>query len=237
MIKTTCVKPAERLRTIETGVQDFKFNTNEYIKGWGLTLSAKPITFKGRLLPAPSLEYSDKGKAVTIKPKQPGVWDAKDKKLCRPATLGSWAVVSFAPPRRLTQEHIQSFIKSLIGACQTAGMNIKNPTPPICFGNPAGNVQDYLKEAWLKAGNTAKAKPELIVCIVPAVESGLYAEIKRTMNCSIGCASQVLVASKLTSPKGVGQYCGNVCLKLNAKLGGANVFLPSGFANFITEKP
>lgn len=75
------------------------------------------------------------------------------------------------------------------------------------------------------------------MCIVPAQEAMLYSEIKRAMNTEIGCASQCLVLSKVANPKGLAQYCGNVCLKLNAKLGGANVFLPSTYLQFITKQP
>lgn len=57
------------------------------------------------------------------------------------------------------------------------------------------------------------------------------------MNTELGCASQCLVSTKLSNPRGVAQYCSNVCLKLNAKLGGANVFLPSTYTDFISAVP
>lgn len=57
------------------------------------------------------------------------------------------------------------------------------------------------------------------------------------MNTELGCASQCLVSTKLSNPKGIGQYCANVCLKLNVKLGGANVFLPPSFTSFISKAP
>ena len=69
------------------------------------------------------------------------------------------------------------------------------------------------------------------------MEATLYAEIKRIMHTELGCVSQCLVSTKLNSPRGVAQYCSNVCLKLNVKLGGANVFLPSAYLRFISERP
>lgn len=54
-----------------------------------------------------------------------------------------------------------------------------NRTPPITYGDPQGNVDRTLKEAWLKAGNASKAAPQLILCILPNTGVPLYAEIKR----------------------------------------------------------
>lgn len=157
--------------------------------------------------------------------------------MCTGAILGSWAIINFNPVRRMPEDQVKTFCGALVKACTEMGMSIKNKTPPIIYANPAGNITQSLREAWVKAGNFAKAQPQLIVCIVPAVEATLYAEIKRVMNTEIGCASQCLVGTKLNSPKGVGQYCGNVCLKINAKLGGANVFLPAAYTQFISERP
>ena len=47
------------------------------------------------------------------------------------------------------------------------------------MADPQGNIDRTLKEAWLKAGNAAKANPQLIFCILPNTGVPLYAEIKR----------------------------------------------------------
>lgn len=236
MIKTTCIKPNERLKTIESGVQSFKFGENEYIKGWGVDVAPKPLTIKGRQLPPPKVEYNAASQGAIFEPRS-GVWSYQGKKLCTGAILGAWSIISFVQQRRMPEDQIQSFVASLVRACTDAGMQIKNRNPPVIYGNPAGNIAKTLQEAWVKAGNAAKAQPQMVVIIVPAIDAGLYADIKVVMNTAIGCPSQVLVAAKLANPKGIGQYCSNVCLKLNAKLGGANVFLPSAYIKFISEKP
>ncbi|KAJ8602753.1 hypothetical protein MRB53_042380 [Persea americana] len=152
-----------------------QFEENEYMKNWGVEVAPKPLTIKGRQLPPPDLEYNTSEKASMLKLKMPGQWDARGKKLCRPAALGSWSVKS--------------------------ALRSRGPTPPIIYGNPAGDIANFLKEAWVKAGNAAKSKPELIVLIVPSIEAALYGEIKRIMNCVIGCPVSVprLACSELTS--------------------------------------
>lgn len=189
MIKTTCVKPAERIKSIEAGFKSFDFSNNEYIQAWGLEVSAKPIQIKGRVLPPPKLEYHA-GSAGAIFEPRAGVWDTRGKKLCTPAILGSWSVVSFVQSRRFPEEQIKFFVGALVKACTELGMSIKNRTPPIIYANPAGNITQALREAWVKAGNFAKAQPQMIVCVVPAVEATLYAEIK---------VSKLYICSSLTN--------------------------------------
>lgn len=236
MIKTTCIKPADRLRAIESGVKSFEFGSNEYIKAWGLEVAPKPLVVNGRVLSPPKVEYSGASQGSIFEPK-PGVWDIRGKKMCLGATLGSWSVLNFVQQRRFPEEQLKAFINALVKACMEMGLNVRNKTPPILYANPAGNIQRSLREAFVKAGNFAKAQPQLIICILPAVEATLYAEVKRVMNTDLGCPSQCLVSTKVNMPRGLGQYCGNVTLKLNSKLGGANVFLPAAYTAFISEKP
>src|SRR5436305_12449600 len=101
--------------------------------------------------------------------------------------------------------------------------------------NPQGNIEYSLKEAWIKAGNAAKAQPQLIVCILPNKGTPLYAEIKRVTDTVIGVASQCIQSNHMRQARR--QYCANVCLKINVKLGGMNSFLNPTNIPFITDRP
>lgn len=107
------------------------------------------------------------------------------KKLCTPAILGSWSIVNFVQQRRFPEEQVNTFTSALVRACSEMGLTVKNRTPPIVYANPAGNITQFMREAWVKAGNFAKAQPQIIVCIVPAVEATLYAEIKVRTLCEL----------------------------------------------------
>jgi len=56
--------------------------------------------------------------------------------------------------------------------------------------NPQGSIEEDLKKAWLKAGNTAKAQPQLLLCILPNTGVPLYAEIKHVTDTVLGVPSQ-----------------------------------------------
>ena len=47
-------------------------------------------------------------------------------------------------------------------------MTVRNRAPPIMYANSnTSGVELSLREAFTKAGNAAKAQPQLIICILP----------------------------------------------------------------------
>lgn len=87
----------------------------------------------------------------------------------------------------------------------------------------------------MKAGNAAKATPQLILCILPNTGVPLYAEIKRISDTVIGVPTQCVQSKHIADAKK--QYCANVCLKVNMKLGGMNLFLSPPQIPFISQRP
>eukprot|EP00879_Flechtneria_rotunda_P012539 GHRR01013092.1.p1 GENE.GHRR01013092.1~~GHRR01013092.1.p1 ORF type:complete len:202 (-),score=68.46 GHRR01013092.1:1379-1984(-) len=66
--------------------------------------------------------------------------------------------------------------------------------------------------------------------MLPSRSPSLYQEVKMASDAALGLPSQVLLASvagvgKGATPRGRLQYCANLGLKINAKLGGVNVRL------------
>lgn len=142
----------------------------------------------------------------------------------------------FAPDRDLAPTKIDAFLDSLIAVAQELGIEVKNTEPPILYGhnNPA-EVERILNGAWSTIGKRCGDQPQLILCLLPTTNVTLYAEIKRVCDTSLGVASQCLLVKNIHAPKK--QYCANVCLKINVKLGGLNVFLTSNQLPFLSEVP
>lgn len=63
-------------------------------------------------------------------------------------------------------------------------------------------------------------RSSLIFCILPDSGAQLYSQIKNITDMELGIASQCVVGKHVKNPKD--QYCSNVVLKINAKLGGIN---------------
>lgn len=70
---------------------------------------------------------------------------------------------------------------------------------------------------------------------MPRVSTPLYGEIKRIADTIIGVPTQCVQSKHVADAKI--QYCANVCLKVNLKLGGTNSSLSPAQIPFISERP
>ncbi|KAI8062500.1 Piwi domain-containing protein [Gongronella butleri] len=232
MIKFTCQKPNVRANKINQGIQMLQYKNNPHLQEFGVTVKPEMAMVNARVLPTPKISYHPSSQDAVFAP-QGGAWNLRGKKVAKGATLGSWSVVNFTSS--LNPQAIQRFIREM---CQTfidTGLNVVNRQPPITNADPQGNIERTLKEAWLKAGNAAKAQPQMIFCLLPNTGVALYAEIKRVSDTIIGVPTQCLQSKHIGEPKK--QYCANVCLKVNMKLGGVNVFLDGSQIPFVAQVP
>uniref|UniRef100_U9UWV0 Piwi-domain-containing protein n=1 Tax=Rhizophagus irregularis (strain DAOM 181602 / DAOM 197198 / MUCL 43194) TaxID=747089 RepID=U9UWV0_RHIID len=234
MIKFTCQQPHERANKIRQGLDILNYRTNEYLRQFGLTVNNDMVVLEARVLSTPTITYHPSSRDFAFQPRE-GSWNLRDKKVAVGATLGSWAVVCFGSERDSPPQMIQAFIRQLVITCSDTGMDIPNKTPPIIHASPQGDIENILKQAWLRAGNISKAQPQLILCILPNIGVPLYAEIKRVADTVIGVASQCCQNKHMIQAKK--QYCANICLKINVKLGGMNSFISPSQVPFITDRP
>ncbi|KAI9236747.1 MAG: Piwi domain-containing protein [Podila humilis] len=234
MINFSSKSPTARANTIKNGLQILNFEKNEYLKEAGMKISNEMVVVPARVLPAPTVCYHPSSQEASFVPKN-GAWNLRDKKVTQGGTLGSWGVLVFGTERDCSSVVLQSFIRELVITCQHTGMNVVNKSPPINYTNPHGDTEAALRKIWLEAGNMVKSMPQLIVCFLPNTGTSLYAEIKRITDTVIGVSSQCMQMKHIRAAKK--QYCANVCLKMNVKIGGANVQLAPGMLNFVTAKP
>lgn len=63
-----------------------------------------------------------------------------------------------------------------------------------------------------------KQEPQILLFVLPDKNSATYERLKKNLDCRYGIVSQMMQAAHVR--KANPQYCSNVCMKLNAKLGG-----------------
>jgi hypothetical protein len=233
MIRFTTYKPHDRLNKIRKGVQLLEHAKDPYLQQFGVRVDTRnTIVADARVLQTPRLQYHPQSGEPSVTPRD-GNWNMRDKRVFSGATLKSWAVLVLA--ERLRQPDVERFITELANVCHRTGMNVVTRRPIIDFGNAQGNIEERMQQLAAQARNKFRDPIQMIVCILPDTGVARYAEIKRVGETVIGIPTQCIVAKHVGRPNV--QYCANVCLKMNAKLGGINVVLAQNQLPFIAEKP
>lgn len=257
MIRFTCQPPHVRSNKVSHGFNLLSTQDNEYLQDFNVSIGREMATINARVLPTPVLSYHPTSRESSIAPRE-GSWNLRDKKVAQGAVLTSWSVIVFGSEREVGVYQVQKFLRELISTCRDTGVDIRQLQPPIRHANPLGNIEAILKAAYMDAGNASNHKPQLILVILPNTGVPLYAEIKRIADTVIGIATQCMQAKRKdlskcclanvvaeftnTMPQldvfaAKKQYCANICLKLNVKLGGLNCFLGNQQLPFVAEKP
>ncbi|KAJ3294810.1 eukaryotic translation initiation factor 2C, 2 [Borealophlyctis nickersoniae] len=232
MIRFTCQPPHVRSGKISQALTLFDYQNNEYCKEFKITAADDLFIANARIMPAPQLIFG--GGSRPENPRD-GTWTLRDKRFFEPAGLGAWAVVCFMQERDCPPNVRDNFVKELCNTCAQLGMNISKRDPPSMYANPAGNVEGALKAAFMQAGNAAGKRPEMLLIVLPNTGVPLYAEIKRVSDTVLGIPTQCVQNRHVSTAKR--QYCQNVALKMNVKLGGTNLTLAPNTMPWVASQP
>lgn len=174
------------------------------------------ITVKGRVLPAPTVYYKNNKSFTPVR----GSWNMQDIKFCKSGALKNWTFIFF-PGRqydRMSNTDVNDLLSTFADHLRKAGIAVEAPKQGARILQPQpGNIQKEIKGLLDKHG-----KLDLILGIMSNTDTAIYNSIKQTCDVTYGVKNVNVQASKLTSDRGLDQYCANVGLKINLKLGGAN---------------
>ena len=219
MIKFAVSRPPQRKDAIDHGLNMLNWQNDPMLRNYGMNISPTMLETKARILDPPEVQYA---KNATAKPMYSGRWDLRGKVFFKPneAPLKSWGVVILSntqdkrPP--VTREQAQMFLTHFMKLYVGHGGRIENKTPPIIDGVPdAGKA---IETVFLAAGNQAKMRPQMIMVILANKNAEVYQRVKKNCDCRYGVMSQCVQASNVV--KNQPQYCSNVLMKFNCKLGG-----------------
>merc|ERR1719438_106147 len=216
MIKATARSAPDREREIKNLISKADFNNDPYIKQFGLDVSQKMMDTPGRILKPPTLQYGGRNDRRFTHPSQ-GVWDMRDKQFYQGTTIRDWAIACFTPQQSVKPQDLKNFVDRLIQISDTLGMRIVRE-PSFCkYIHDASNVQpmfSYLRKEFPEL--------QLIIVVLPG-KTPVYAEVKRMGDSVLGVATQCIKSKNVI--RTTAQMLSNLCLKINAKLGGINTIL------------
>jgi len=221
MIRGMCLKPHKRKEYCDNVYRKADYRNDPNLQDFGLEVKRGMISAPARVLPPPKLFYGAR------KPVQPrdGAWNMKGKQFFAPKPLCSWAVINWCGGNSMKQ--VQYFIQSLCRALGDNGMRVFQKNPPMLQGGRDFDDQSTLVcmqkayEAAQQNANGPIKRCQLILCVKPDDRGFHYAAIKRASDMRLGVPSQCVLQKHVN--KAQAQYCSNLSLKINAKIGGTNV--------------
>ncbi|RXM92692.1 Protein argonaute-1 [Acipenser ruthenus] len=256
---------AEQPRSLSDSqrMKNGSYNLDPYIQEFGIKVKDDMVEVTGRVLPAPILQYGgrvreeeegqgkeeeeeggrvreerrrgrvreeeEEGRNRAVATPNQGVWDMRGKQFYNGIEIKVWAIACFAPQKQCREEVLKGFTDQLRKISKDAGMPIQGQ-PCFCkYAQGADSVEPMFRH--LK--NTYSGL-QLIIVILPG-KTPVYAEVKRVGDTLLGMATQCVQVKNVvkTSP----QTLSNLCLKINAKLGGINNILVPHQRSAVFQQP
>ena len=218
MIKFAVSRPPQRRQAIQQGLQKLDWANDPYLKTYGMKINTEMLKSNARILEPPEPLFA---KNQTARPAFSGRWDLRGKVFLQPndRPLKSWGIVVLTPQDRrppLSKEQVEAFKKQLITLYRGHGGVVENTNPPI-IGGVADDAK-AIETVFMAAGNAVKMRPQMLIVIMSNKSAEVYNRVKKSCDCRYGVMSQCVQASSVI--KNQPQYCSNVLMKFNCKLGG-----------------
>ncbi|KAJ7600899.1 argonaute-like protein [Mycena floridula] len=213
--------PADRLQSIQRGVQVLGYGQSEYVRDFGMSIdtTSLPLAIEARVIDPPTLKYGPGKQAADNRNPRFGAWNMVDKKFSAPCSIDQWMVIIYEVQSKFNMGYAESMVNDIVANCAAVGIQIEEKKPMIEYQNPQGNIAKNLDSAGLK--------------VLPDNGNDVYRSVKYFGDVVKGVATACVLASKARKAKP--QYWANVLLKVNVKLGGANWTLQDSQGGFLSD--
>ncbi|CAO2656388.1 Nn.00g051910.m01.CDS01 [Neocucurbitaria sp. VM-36] len=243
MIKFAVTLPRERWAAVEHGVRLLNWANDPYLRHYGLQINPSAAKVKARILPSPSVQFGAGSKDATIKPQDliAGRWRLDGRKFAmnnKDRPIKAWGVCCIqgrgSPPPQAVEGFIQKFVQIYEGHGGLVASHPQHGKKPYIGPGNLADGGELIQKVWNQTGNRYATQPNLLIFIVNDRNIDVYRRIKKSCDIRFGVASQVLQAKHVMSASP--QYISNVCMKVNAKLGGATCVAKSQLIPKIAPK-
>lgn len=210
MIKHTAKPAHDRCRIINEKVRNAAFHQDEVAKEFSMGIDTEMVSVPGRVLDPPAVTYKHRA----VQPRfGAGSWDMRNgEKFYDGVEVKKWALIVCS---RCNRSEYVNFVQKLQQKSGEMGMSLSNPLDCIeVRGRPIEKVFREVIRSYQSL--------DLIIAITDK-GSPDYQEVKRLGDTTggLGVATQCVctntVRTKCNPPT-----LGNICLKINARLGGIN---------------
>jgi eukaryotic translation initiation factor 2C len=235
MIKIAVTLPPQRRQDIESKVQGLNLAQDRFLRHYGVQFESSFSQTQARILQPPTVDF----RQGQQKPGFNGRWrlDQGNIKFWRPNStpLKAWGIIAIGGDRLCEPTAMANFMEKFKssfvrhgGNCQAAGLVLSVPE------NIASNGAEAV--AWAHSQILrARGYTQILFIVVEHKNSPHYERLKKNADCRWGFLSQALAAKNVKDADG--QVISNVCMKVNAKLGGTTARTPTPFGKIATYFP
>ena len=200
------------------GLKKLNWARDPFLETYGMKIDSTMLVTNARILEPPEPLFFDN---TIAKPGFSGRWDLRGKVFLRPndRPLKSWGIVVLSPQDRrpaATTDQVEAFKRNFINLYRGHGGQVENSNPPIVVG--VSDDAKAIEQGFLAAGNAANLRPQMLLVVLSNRSAEIYNRIKKSCDCRYGVMSQCVQGSNVV--KNQPQYCSNVLMKFNCKLGG-----------------
>jgi eukaryotic translation initiation factor 2C len=216
MIKFAVTRPPVRANAIMQNVKSLKWVEDPYLKEFGVRINPQMQPVPARVLQNPVVQFGKK----TVDPRTSGRWDLRDQVFAEPniRPLKSWSII--VVDRCVDAPTASRFGAAFADIYRRHGGKVVTMQPKV---HPL-NMQlskvtaDDIEKLYKQTGNDNKALPDLIFFVLPDKNTVIYERLKKNLEIRFAMLTQMVNCDHVK--KCQPQYCSNVCMKVNAKLGG-----------------
>ena len=236
MIRSAAKPAHERMRKIENIAKD-ELVTTPLLDYYGIGIDNRMYETTGRVLEAPKITYSNK----ELMPRD-GSWNLQGVQFYNGMMMDNWVIIDFVGIR---EDNLYKFLEELRGVGRNSGIMISDPREVI---SPRINSRD---EEFRKISAIEKEfdimhkkyNPVMFMVFLnekkpfPLPNKDVYKHVKRICDYELGTLSQCIKDKNIF--KSSKSTIANICLKINAKLGGTNHIIDKSTTSFahLFKKP
>ena len=213
MIKFAVQRPPQRKTEVMQMVQNLEWDKDRYLAHFGIKINPTMPMVTAKLIPNPVIQFGNR----TTDPKMAGRWDLRGMKFVasNKAELLSWAFV--VVDGCIDKQSVDNFVK--IFKTTYVGHGGKIGRDPLILLPPKNlNHDNLVRECYTETGNKNRQSPQVIFYILRDKTAWIYDRLKKNSDIRFASLTQMVQAQHVR--KAQGQYCSNVCMKVNSKLGG-----------------
>ncbi|KAI0077980.1 Piwi-domain-containing protein [Panus rudis PR-1116 ss-1] len=229
-IRRAAKNPSRQLKDINDAIgghpakQVFNYADSAYLKDVDMKISTTPMGLQGTVIPPPVIGFQSGSLSV-----KEGSWNLTNGTiLMKPADpISTWGIINFDSAS--SGQGMYKFVSKLVNNLRQRGIKIVNAEPPI-----QGNVSDVVNSLHMAEKKFAKSgsAPKFFLIFLPSSAATIKQEVKHYLTVTRSIPTQCVRGGKwnrqknMTDIGALDQYCNNLALKINAKLGGVNSIVP-----------